>query len=68
MHAIDILDAARKMRTGGQHYGVSQATIDACAQLNIPYPVSDWSEAWSRIQSKVTGAIDAIRDEIQASA
>ena len=66
-YAIDILDAARKMRVGGQHYGVSPSTITACAQLNIAYPVSDWSEAWSRIQSKATAAVDAIRDEIQAS-
>jgi hypothetical protein len=66
-NAIDILDAARKLRVGGQHHGVSFATIAACAQLKIAYPVSDWSETWSRIQSKATAAVDSIRDEIQAS-
>jgi hypothetical protein len=66
-YAIEILDAARGMRVGGQHYGVSPRTIAACAQLGIAYPVSDWSAAWARIQSKATAAVDAIRDEIQAS-
>jgi hypothetical protein len=66
-NAIDILDAARKMRVGGQHHGASPVTIAACARLNIAYPVSDWSEAWSRIQAKAAAAVDAIRDEIQAT-
>jgi hypothetical protein len=66
-NAIDVLDAARRMRVGGQHHGASPVTIAACARLNIAYPVSDWSEAWSRIQAKATAAVDAIRDEIQAS-
>jgi hypothetical protein len=66
-YAIEILDAARRMRVGGQHYEVSPMTIAACAQLDIAYPVSDWSAAWARIQSKAAAAVDAIRDEIQAS-
>ena len=65
--AIEILNAARGMRVGGQHHGASPAYIAACLRLNITYPVSDWSDAWSRIQSMTAAAIDAIRDEIQAS-
>lgn len=66
-NAIDVLDAARRVRVGGQHHGASPVTIAACARLDIAYPVSDWSKAWSRIQAKVAAAFDAIRDEIQAS-
>lgn len=65
--AIEILNAARSMRVGSQHHAASPGFIAACTQLNIAYPIADWSEAWSRIQSMTAAAVNAIRDEIQAS-
>ena len=65
--AIEVLDAARTMRVGGQHVGAQAGVAEACARLGLSYPIADWSMAWTQIQSVVTIAIDAIRDEIQAS-
>jgi hypothetical protein len=65
--AVEILDAARSLRVGGQHHAASPGFIAACSRLGLRYPISDWSEAWSRIQSMAAVAINAIRDEIQAS-
>lgn len=67
INSIEILDAARGMRVGGQHHAAASGFIAACSRLNIEYPVSNWSEAWARIQSMIATAVDAIRDEIQAS-
>jgi hypothetical protein len=55
------------MRVGGQHVGAQAGVAEACARLGLSYPIADWSMAWTQIQSVVTIAIDAIRDEIQAS-
>ena len=65
--AIEILDAARSMRVGSQHHAASPGFIAACTRLNIAYPITDWSVAWARIQSMTAAAVNAIRDEIQAS-
>lgn len=65
--AVEVLDAARRIRAAGQHHSAQRLAIDAYQRLGLAYPVADWSAGWQRIQSAVTFAIDAIRDEIQAS-
>jgi hypothetical protein len=65
--AVEVLDAARRIRAGAQHVGARTQTIEACACLGLPYPVADWSGAWQQIQIAVADACDAIRDELQAS-
>lgn len=68
LHAVALLDAARRLRVAGQHSTAQQDALGAYDILGLAYPVADWSAAWARIQTVVTNAIDAIRDELQATA
>jgi hypothetical protein len=66
-HALAVLNAARQLRAGGQHSSARATAVSAYQLLGIAFPVQDWSAAWQQIQSAVAAAVDAIRDELQAS-
>lgn len=65
--AISTLNAARSVRVSAQHHRVSPQLASALATLGIPYPVVDWSLAWSHIQNESANAFNAIRDEVQST-
>lgn len=65
-HAIDTLEAVRKIRNGIQHAGATRKAVSGLAFLRIPYPITDWAAAWNQIRAHATQAFDAIRDELQA--
>lgn len=65
--AVKTLDAARTVRASIQHVGAQRKAVGAYAVLGLGYPVTDWSTAWSRVQTVVAHAVDVIREELQAS-
>jgi hypothetical protein len=65
--AVEVLDAARRLRASAQHTGAKPDAIAAYEILGLPYPVVDWPAAWRRIQQAVSYACDIIRQEIHAS-
>ena len=65
--AMQLLDAARMIRTGGQHHSAQSETVAAYSRLGLSFPVVDWPAAWQQIQRVVATALNDIRDEIYAS-
>lgn len=65
--AIQLLDAARMIRTAGQHHSAQSEMVAAYSRLGLSYPVVDWSAAWQQIQRVVATALNDIRDEIYVS-
>ena len=65
--AVEVLNAARRLRASAQHTGAQPDAIAAYEVLGLPYPVIDWPAAWRRIQQAVSYACDVIRQEIHAS-
>jgi len=64
--AIARLDAARRVRLGGQH-SAGPDVIDALRSLGVPYPIIDPGGAWAQISLVVAASFDTLREEIQAS-
>ncbi len=65
-HAIDVLDAARRVRAGSEHFGAQPRAVAALSTLGLTYPVMDWLAAWRQIRRAVSNACDVIRVEIHA--
>lgn len=64
--AIARMDAARRVRIGGQHSGRTD-TVDALRELGVTYPIIDYRAAWAQISSVVAGSFNSLREEIQAA-
>ncbi len=65
--AVKQLDVARILRAGAQHVGAQTRAVPAHTVLGLGFPVSDWPIAWAQVQARVAYAVNAIREEIQAS-
>lgn len=65
--SVGILKAVQSVRHGRHHVGGEASRIGAYEVLGLRYPVSDWSEAWNRIQAAVASAVDALREEVHSS-
>jgi len=67
--AISVLRAVRTVRVEAQHRTSStqDRAVKARRRLGLPDVVSDWSDAWNAIQSQLAGALDVIRQEVQAA-
>ena len=64
--AVEVLDAARQIRAGTEHFGAQARSVAAFATLGLTYPVMDWASAWRQIQQAVSRACDVIRLEVHA--
>jgi len=69
MNAIGVVRAVRAVRVEAQHRSTSTQgnAIKARRRLGLPDIVSDWPAAWHTIQSQLAGALDVIRQEVQAA-
>jgi len=67
--AIDVVRAVRAVRVEAQHRSTSTRgnAIGARRRLGLPDIVSDWPAAWHTVQSQLAGALDVIRQEVQAA-
>ncbi|MHB8339735.1 MAG: hypothetical protein ACYDB7_00990 [Mycobacteriales bacterium] len=67
--AVDVIRAVRRLRVEVQHSSPStrQRAIEARRLLGLSDVVSDWSGAWQTIQQRLAGALDVIRQEVQAA-
>lgn len=66
--AIAIIRAVRDIRVEAQHSSAStrERAIRARQRLGLPQVISDWGAAWHVIQDLLAGALDVIRQEVQA--
>ena len=65
--AIEVLRSANSIRAGGQHANAAKRAAESFNKLAIAYPPREWGEAWETIQARVIEALDALREEIQAT-
>jgi len=65
--AIDVLAAAVAVRNAVQHAPAAPNSVADMQTLGLRYPLSDWSNAWARIRTRVSTAFTDIREELQAS-
>jgi hypothetical protein len=66
--AVTTLEAALSVRDAAQHTEAGGREVMALTQeFNLAHPISDPSEAWAVIASRVVSAITAIREEIGAN-
>jgi len=69
MAAIGVLRDVRSIRVEGQHRSTSTRNnaIKAQRRLGLPDIISDCPAGWHLIQSRLAGALDVIRQEVQAA-
>jgi hypothetical protein len=63
---LDRLINLTQIRHGQQHGDAAEKAIKAYRKLGITYPAYDWSEAWGQVLIIAKGAVDTIREEIEA--
>lgn len=65
-YEIDVLIQTGNIRVGAQHSASSHKAVKAFEALGLPFPPTDWHGTWSVLHQRVVGALDAIREEVQA--
>lgn len=66
--AVTTLEAALSVRDAAQHTEAGGRAVTALTQeFNLDHPVSNPSEAWNVISSRVVSALNAIREELAAN-
>jgi len=67
--AVGVLRDVRAVRVEAQHRSspTQERAIKARRRLGLPDLISDWPEAWQTIQAQLAGALDVIRQEVQAA-
>jgi len=65
--AIEVLEATISVRVAGQHGDASGRGAEALHKLGVGYPVLDWSRAWETIQDRTVAALNAVREEADAT-
>ena len=63
--AVNALRAVNEVRVAFQHSGAASRLPDALRKLGIPYPPSQWGDAWDRIRAKVSEALHIIREKVR---
>jgi hypothetical protein len=65
--AVELLLTVNHIRHGQQHGDAKQKAVAAHQTLGLPYPSYDWAETWGRLVAVTRGALDSIREEMQAA-
>jgi len=65
--AGETLRAINALRRGRQHHGADRHEPHAYRTLGLIYPPGDWGSAWGHIQMRAVEALNALREELQAS-
>ena len=67
--AVRVLRDVRELRNEIQHSrGTRDKAALARARLGLPQTIMDWATAWEKIKNQLAGALDTIREEVQAAA
>jgi hypothetical protein len=65
--AVELLLTVNRIRHGQQHGDAKHKAVAAHQSLGIPYPPYDWADTWGRLVAVTRGALDSIREEMQAA-
>jgi hypothetical protein len=64
---IKVLQTAIRIRVGSQHTGAQGELAKSFGVLGIRYPPIDPATAWQMVRSRVTAAVDSLRQELEAT-
>lgn len=64
--AIRILELVVGLRDAGQHGAAGDRGLEAFRELNLAYPPVDWRMAWNAISTRTVGALNSLREELDA--
>jgi hypothetical protein len=65
--AMDTLTRLRRIRVSTQHSDARHRAVTAFQEIGLPFPPPNWPQAWAHIAVQARGALDAIREEINAN-
>jgi hypothetical protein len=65
--ALDLLQKVTHLRNAGQHVGAAGKAAQAVPAFGLIYPITNCQEAWWAVQTHVISALDALREEVQAT-
>ena len=64
--AFGTLIRLRHIRVGTQHADARHKAVDAFREIGLPFPPPSWDHAWTHIAVMARGALDALREEVNA--
>jgi hypothetical protein len=64
--AFGTLIRLRHIRVGTQHADARHKAVDAFREIGLPFPPPSWGHAWTHIAVMARGALDAVREEVNA--
>jgi hypothetical protein len=64
--AFGTLIRLRHIRVGTQHSDARHKAVDAFRELGLPFPPPSWDHAWTHIAVTARGALDTLREEVNA--
>lgn len=67
MVAMDTLISLRRIRVSTQHSDARHRAVTAFQAIGLPFPPPNWPQAWAHIAMHARGALDVIREEINAN-
>ena len=65
--AMGTLISLRRIRVSTQHRDARHRAVTAFQAIGLPFPPPGWSQAWAHIAVHARGALDVIREEINAN-
>lgn len=64
--AFATLIRLRHIRVGTQHADARHKAVHAFREIGLPFPPPSWDHAWTHIAVMTRGALDAVREEVNA--
>jgi hypothetical protein len=64
--AFGTLIRLRHIRVGTQHADARHKAVNAFREIGLPFPPSSWDHAWTHVAVMARGALDALREEVNA--
>lgn len=65
--SFQTLEAVITLRDANEHTLAAHRTAGAASHLGIPYPVTDWVEAWTIASARTVEALNVIREELRST-
>ncbi|WP_346533801.1 hypothetical protein [Micromonospora sp. DPT] len=65
--AVTVLQSVTYIRNAGQHMDAALQAAGALPSFGLTYPIRDIHQAWQSVQAHVVSALDALREEVQAT-
>lgn len=65
--AVDVLIKIVNIRVGAQHTNTRHKAVQAFEVFGLAFPPSDWGLLWDSLRAAAVGALEAIREEVQAN-